>query len=94
MLAQHNAKLLLLELMLLLLLDVLLYLMNVGLAARLHLPWGPETVGIHPVLYILGLRDREQVLVVPIGPGPPSPAPNHGPGLPLNGEASPCFPVN
>ena len=54
------------------------------LAARLQLA-SPEAM-LHPVLLgrILGLRDGEEVLV-PVG-GPP--APNHGPGLTLNGEAS------
>jgi len=92
-LPQHDAELLLLQLMLLLLLEVLLQLLvHVGLAAR-HLA-GPETVGIHPVLDILGLGHGEEVLVVPVGAGPPSPAPYHGPGLPLNGEASPLVAHN
>ena len=85
MLAQHDAQLLLLQLRLLLLLEVLQQLVLVGrLAARLQLA-SPEAM-LHPVLLgrILGLRDGEEVLV-PVG-GPP--APNHGPGLTLNGEAS------
>ena len=94
-LAQHDAELgllLLLQLGLLLLLlyvlqQLVLLLLLAGLAAGLHRAGGPEAVGIHPVLDILGLRDGEEVLVVPVGPG--GPAPNHGPGLPLNGEASP-----
>ena len=91
-LAQHDAELLML-LQVLLLLDVLLQLLvHVGLAAR-HLA-GPETVGIHPVLDILGLGEGEEVLVVPVGAGSPSPAPYHGPGLPLNGEASPSVAHN